>query len=210
MKVTKEEMFNFIYGFAVVTLLFFALWQFGIFEMGAKPAIYLYPEHPMDVTVRVYPVGIFTKTIPEYKSGWAVHATPGGLIDGRYDYLFYETLTLSRFYSNVGWVVKAEDLSVWFDEYLPRLGLNGAEAAAMKEYWVAKLDKDGYYLITPLDDGMLARFSTLDIEPKPDTVIRVILNFKHLKEPVATEEPEVVTHARKGFTVVEWGGVTPI
>ncbi len=207
MQIKPQEVAAFLVGFLVIIIPLLVLWNLGIFNMGCKPAIYLYPEEPMIVDVKVHPQGILTNTIPNYNSGWKVHVNPSGLIDGRYSYLFYETLTVNSFDSNRGWVVKADELSKWFDENLPTLGLNQAEAAAMREYWVSALDKDGYYKITLLDDGALDRFSTLEINPKPDTEIRVILNFKHIREPVEVEEPDIITPVRKGFTVVEWGGV---
>jgi hypothetical protein len=201
---------NFVGGFLLVVIPLFVLIQLGIFNVGCKPAIYLYPGAPMDVQVRVVPNGIFTETIPEYGNGWSVHATPDGLIDGRYPYLFYETLSLGRFDSDRGWVVRADRLGWWFDENLPRLGLNPNEASEMRDYWVSSLGKDGYYKVVLFDDAMLERFSRLDIDPKPDTQIRVILGFKHLDGPTAIAPPEIVSPQRKGFTVVEWGGVVAI
>ena len=46
----------------------------------------------------------------------------------------------------------------------------------------------------------------LEIEPKPDTVIRVMMVFKGLRMPLEVIEQELETPERKGFTVVEWGG----
>lgn len=184
---------------------FFLWWQYGIFCM--KPAVYLYPTKPMVVDVKVQPFGFFTKTVPSYNGGWRVNATPEGLIDERYDYLFYEFATLDVFGSNRGWVVPKDDLASWFDRTLPLYGLNGKEAEQMKEYWVSAMDKDGYYLITPIEGDRLNLLSRLDVKPKPDTVIRVYFNFKHINKPVDVAKPVIRTPERKGFTVVEWGGV---
>ena len=47
---------------------------------------------------------------------------------------------------------------------------------------------------------------TLDINPNPDTIIRVLMTFKGLENPITVKEQKIVTPERKGFTLVEWGG----
>ena len=46
----------------------------------------------------------------------------------------------------------------------------------------------------------------LYINPKPDTVIRILMEFKALDEPIDVVEQKLETPTRTGFTVVEWGG----
>lgn len=46
----------------------------------------------------------------------------------------------------------------------------------------------------------------LNVEPNPDTTIRVLMTYKGLKEPIDIKEQKLVTPNREGFTVVEWGG----
>jgi hypothetical protein len=43
----------------------------------------------------------------------------------------------------------------------------------------------------------------LNITPKPDTVIRVMMDWKVIDEPIDIPEQELVTPERNGFTVVE-------
>jgi hypothetical protein len=47
----------------------------------------------------------------------------------------------------------------------------------------------------------------LVISPKPDTVIRVILYFKPVDSYIRIKNPKLTHIQRKGFTVVEWGGI---
>ena len=47
---------------------------------------------------------------------------------------------------------------------------------------------------------------TLDINPNPDTIIRVLMTFKGLDGPIKVKEQKLVTPERKGFIVVERGG----
>lgn len=44
----------------------------------------------------------------------------------------------------------------------------------------------------------------LYIQTKPDTMLRVIMYWKPLKERVEIEPESLLTPERKGFTVVEW------
>lgn len=46
----------------------------------------------------------------------------------------------------------------------------------------------------------------LKITPKPDTVIRVMMQFKGVNNYKEIDEQKLYKVERKGFTVVEWGG----
>ena len=46
----------------------------------------------------------------------------------------------------------------------------------------------------------------LEINPKPDTIIRILMTYKGLDEPIDVEEQKLITPERNGFVVVEWGG----
>ena len=46
----------------------------------------------------------------------------------------------------------------------------------------------------------------LEINPKPDTTIRVAMIFKGLKERIDVKEQKLEQPKREGFTVIEWGG----
>ena len=47
----------------------------------------------------------------------------------------------------------------------------------------------------------------LIISPQADTEIRVNFVFKPIKENYNIINPIIITPIRKGFTVVEWGGI---
>jgi hypothetical protein len=172
-----------------------------------KPAIYLYPKEDAFVKVQLDINGKLIHAIPEYGDGWNVFATKEGIIDGKYDYLFYEAQLNKLELSKSGWIVKYEDLEDWFDEYLSKMGLNEKEKSQFKEYWLKELPKSNYYEIKLLDDHFLKENMDLIISPKPDTVIRLNFYFKPLEEKIVLQEPSIVTPERVGFTVVEWGGI---
>ena len=46
----------------------------------------------------------------------------------------------------------------------------------------------------------------LDIEPKPDSVIRVLMTFKGLENEIKIDEQVLTPVVRNGYSVVEWGG----
>ena len=46
----------------------------------------------------------------------------------------------------------------------------------------------------------------LEIEPQPDSLIRVLMLFRPLAEPITVTEQSLETPRRTGFAAVEWGG----
>ena len=46
----------------------------------------------------------------------------------------------------------------------------------------------------------------LEVTPKPDTLIRVMMEFKSSNKYVDLKEQKLDIPERKGFVVVEWGG----
>ena len=172
-----------------------------------KPAVYLYPVEKMNVIVKVEINGCLTKTDPPYNEGWNVYATPEGLIDGKYDYLFYESNLNKLELPDEGWVVEFKDIEKWFDEHLPLLGLNTKEKEQFKEYWLKDLRKAKYYEIKLLGNKFLEENEKLVISPDPQTLIRLDFYFKPVSVKREMKEPMINKVERKGFTVVEWGGI---
>ena len=46
----------------------------------------------------------------------------------------------------------------------------------------------------------------LKINPNPDTIIRVLMDFKGLEDKIEVKEQQLEPVSRKGFVAVEWGG----
>lgn len=172
-----------------------------------KPAIYLYPKKQTDVNVSLKIDGKLIKTIPTYSNGWKVTAYPNGRIAGGYDYLFYEVSLKTITIPKKGWIVEYKSLEKWFDIYLAKLGLNEKEMRGFEEYWLKELPYSKYYDIRLLSNTFLKKHMDFQIKPSPDTIIRLIFYFTPVSEKMSLVEPVVETPVRKGFTVVEWGGV---
>ena len=172
-----------------------------------KPALYLYPQSRQKIDVSLNINGEITTSIPSYNQGWSVMVERNGTIENRYDYLFYEN-TLNRMeLPNEGWIVEGSKIEVWFDNILPKLGLNKKEMKQFKAYWLEKLDKNRLYEVKLLPLSFLKKNMRLTIDPKPDTLIRVIFSFRAITEPYEIEAPKISTLKRAGFHALEWGGL---
>ena len=178
--------------------------------LAYKPVIYLYPETETDVSVKLDYDGVLTSTYPAYNSGWNVTASPDGTIinqiDGReYSYLFWEGQSNVRYDMSKGFVVKGEDTADFLQNTLEAIGLTPKEYNEMIVFWLPQMEHNPYNLITfqkeAYTDG-----AVLEIDPSPDSVLRVFMAWQSLDEPIDIEPPEIEPFERVGFTVVEWGG----
>lgn len=179
----------------------------------AKPVIYLYPENPAQVSVKISPKGGLTKSEPFYDGAWEVSAEPDGQLTeiktGKiYPYLFWEGRGAIYEQPDKGFTVKKENIHSFLIEKLTQLGLNEKEQADFMEFWEPKMQDAPYYFVTFLGNWEMDQIAPLEISPKPDTVIRVLMDFSPLNQPIKSQEYNIKTPKRTGFTAVEWGGVT--
>lgn len=177
-----------------------------------KPVIYLYPETTSQVSVQVAPKGGFSKTEPDYGAGWQVIATPDSqitdLVSGKtYPYLFWEGRGGLYETPQKGFVVAAADVHNFLVEKLSQLGLNAKERADFLEFWEPRLTGAPYFFVTFLGNQQMNQLAPLTISPQPDTIIRILMDFLPLAQPIEVEGFNIQTPVRQGFTVVEWGGV---
>lgn len=178
--------------------------------LAEKPVIYLYPEQAQEVSVRLDYDGRLMDTIPAYGDGWKVTAWPDGRLvnhsDGQeYPYLFWEGEDRTEYNMTRGFVVPGSGTEAFLREKLELLGLRQKEYEEFIGYWLPRMEDNPYNLITFQKEAYEAAAGLL-ISPEPDSVLRVFMVYTPLKEPVRVEEPELDGFARRGFTVVEWGG----
>jgi len=176
-----------------------------------KPVIYLYPETETNVSVTVVPTGGFTKTEPDYGSGWNVRATPESALlnyaDSKiYPYLFWEGKALNYAMDNKGFSVAREEVVPFLQEKLAFQGLNEKEIADFMEFWVPRMQARPYYFVTFVPQSDFDQMAPMKVSPRPDTVIRVFMDYRGLDHPITVEPQTLTARERKGFTVVEWGG----
>jgi hypothetical protein len=92
---------------------------------------------------------------------------------------------------------------------LPQLGLNPQEVEDFTKAWEPRFRDAPYYFITFIPPADIERLAPLHVVPQPETVIRVLMDYRPLQRRVVAQAPELPRPPqRKGFTVVEWGGLT--
>jgi hypothetical protein len=179
----------------------------------AKPVIYLYPTSPQEVSVKLKYDGQLTDIYPGFNQsdGWKVLAQPNGELTDLstfkpYSYLFWEGKSSKPIaLPNEGFVVKGSDTAEFLQQKLAYLGLTPKEYNEMIVYWLPKMQHNAYnhvyFATTSYTDT-----ARLEVEPKPDSMLRVFMVFKPLDQPKQVKEQSLQTFERKGFSVIEWGG----
>jgi hypothetical protein len=176
-----------------------------------KPVIYLYPQTETQVKVQVG--AQITKSEPTYPTnGWLVTANPNGELtyqNQSYPYLFWEGLGNGIYpdYRDQGTLVSQKDLVSTVYKQLSELGLNQKESADFMEFWQPRLPKTPYVRLTWLNTQDMNRLAPLFVSPKPDTSIRIFLEFQGLEKPITLKPQKLIAPQRNGFTLIEWGGL---
>ena len=176
-----------------------------------KPIIYIYPEEEMKVNVVLKNSSLLTTSYPKYNDGWTVIAKPNGTLkelnsSREYYGLYYEGNDNNVTMQKDGFVVKGEDTINFLEEKLKLLGLNERESNEFIIYWLPQLESNKYNYIRFETKEEIENYMPLEISPKPDTIIRVIINYKPLNKKIKVQEQELTPQTRSGYTVVEWGG----
>lgn len=180
--------------------------------MVDKPIIYLYPEEEIEVSVKLLKTEKLTCSYPKYNGIWKVLAKTNGdlkdLVTGRQLYsLYYESKSEIEFkVENEGFIVEGKDTIEFLEEKLAILGLTEKEAEEFIIYWLPKLEANKYNYIRFASLDEINENMPLEINPNPDTIIRVLMTFKGLENPINVEEQKLETPERTGFVAVEWGG----
>ena len=175
-------------------------------DYSEKPNIYLYPEEECIVEVALKPNGKITKSIPEYNDGWKVHIKPSGIINNEYTFLFYEA-EVNVGIPESGWCIDVNELNNFFRNILVDYGLNETEIKDFIEYWSKRLNRSSYYCIYPLLNDDLINICSISIDPKPDNILRLWFIFTPVEQYKTLDKPIIPVFSRKGFEVIEWGGI---
>ncbi len=180
--------------------------------MKDKPIIYIYPkEDNTNVRVTLGKPELLTTSYPKYNNGWEVIANKDGSLklldtDREYYALYWEGKTYPKQEITEGFCIKGKDSASFLEDKLKVLGLNDREAEEFIVYWLPKLEENQYNLIRFETMEEINEYMPLDINPAPDTVIRILMDFKGVDEYVDIKEQPLQEVTRRGYTVVEWGG----
>jgi hypothetical protein len=180
-----------------------------------KPIIYLYPTEKTTISVVVKPKGELSFTYPEYKGKWECTALPSGEIsidDKSYNYLFWEaeqTVEISELNQTEGIVVAKKDLMIFLESTLDEFGFTSKEKMDFITFWAPQMIKYEATEIRFMFNEECAFFADLEIEPKPDNLLRfyMIWNPTDAFYVLADAMLEIPHPIRYGFTVLEWGGM---
>lgn len=178
-----------------------------------KPVIYLYPEEETQVTVSLCLNGELTCTYPAYQNGWKVTAAANGTLTDdkgkQYNYLYWEGLLYTQYDLSAGFCIKGEDTAAFLEDALEKLGLTPREANEFIVYWLPLMEKNPYNIIS-FQTESYTDAAKLDIQPTPDTMIRVFMAWQPAECFVSLPTQILSAPERTGFTVVEWGGATTL
>jgi len=187
--------------------------KIGVGAIAFKPVIYIYPEKEMDVQVKLEKKEKLTFTYPAHGEGWNVKAAPDGSLraNGKtYNYLFWEggiDLSPKDIRAADGFIVGKDSLLAFLETSLETIGLHSKEAQDFITYWYPRMMAHDRTYVRFLFNEEFSKYAPLEISPQPDQLIRVFMLWSPLEgEAPVLKAQTLPSFARKGFTVLEWGG----
>lgn len=176
-----------------------------------KPIIYIYPEEEMNVSIKLLNSENISVSYPKYDNGWDVIVDKNGNIyhpktNRNYYGLYWEGNKYITNMTDEGYVVKGEETYKFLENKLEVLGLNEREINEFIIYWLPKLESNKYNYIRFEKNDSIDEYMKLDINPKPDTLIRVYMVYKPLNDFIQVTPQHLEKNERKGYSVIEWGG----
>lgn len=184
--------------------------EFAPIAVPEKPVIYLYPEAPTEVSVKLTIDGKLTCTYPAYGKGWDNFvAHPDGTLifpDGKEYYcLYWEGIQNMDCDFTRGFCVRGEDTAAFLEWALTEQGLTPREANEFIIYWLPRMEQNPYNVIS-FQTEAYTEGAVLEIAPNPDSLLRVFMAYYPTDEAVEIPSQEFTPFERVGFAVVEWGG----
>ena len=106
-----------------------------------------------------------------------------------------------------GFYVEKEEALNFLEEKLAIIGLNEREANEFIIYWLPVLERNEKSLIYFELTEEREQHNKLNINPKPDSLLRIVIHIKRVNKKTTIKEEYLPTFERKGFVAVEWGGI---
>jgi hypothetical protein len=180
-----------------------------------EPVLYLYgTDEP--VTVTLGPDIFVTASAPRVQDHrWTLLPTGDGGVsvpgsDERWPFLFWEGQSGLFEPPAGGEVVARAEVRAHLRRVLAARGLQGREIDDFLEAWAPELEQSPFVRISFHEPGDIDELVPMTIEPPPDTLVRVMMEYEPLQRAPRERPPATAPRAilpRQGFTVVEWGGV---
>lgn len=177
-----------------------------------KPVIYYYPEYAMDINTKIDYDWELIVTYPSYDhNNWRnIRANTDGTLINKadnmeYSYLFWEWIDNhpTNYDMNQWFVVKWSDTVEFLQKILSNIWLTPKEYNEFIVYWYPKMMNNKYNWIY-FAGSEYTQKAKLNIDPKPDSILRVFMVYQALDNPIQTQEQVFDKFIRKWFTVVEW------
>ena len=189
----------------------YSCWPNPSLMLAAKPIIYLYPTKETEIHVELWTPENLSHTYPKYNSEkWRnVIAQPNGDLEDietwRKLYAQYREWKSDIKTNFDEWFVVAwKDIISFLEEKLAILWLNEREAEEFIVYWLPQMENNEWNLIRFETKAEQDENMPLNITPIPNTIIRIMMDWKAINEPIDIPEQQLTTPERSGFTVVEW------
>jgi len=179
-----------------------------------KPVIYLYPEKEQQTDITLNFTGNNLYTYPKIggDNSWNVTAKPDGMLTdakgNSYPYLFWEGIQADMSYINFteGFVVKVDQLETFLEDKLILLGLTARERTDFITFWAPK-QQESKYVFVRFETAAYTKAVPLDIQPAPQSIQRIFAVFMPVDNGYICSPQQLQPFTRKGFTVIEWGGI---
>ena len=179
-----------------------------------KPIIYLYPMDRTKISIKLDFKGKLLTTFPKYQDGWDLIGFPDGQIQDKktkryYNSLFWDgeqNFPKEHYNYSEGFEISKNYLTEFLIQKLELIGLNNHETNDFIQFWLPILEKNELNFIHFYVNEDYDIFSKNIINPVPETLIRVFMEFYKIDSKSYIAEQNFKKTIRKGFTLVEWGG----
>jgi len=183
-------------------------------DIHEKPVLYIYPLQETIVHIKHHYRGKHTFTYPLYEDGWTVLAKPNGDLMNLKDstqhrYLFWEgisDMSKQELKNTEGFIIDSEDIVSFLEKTLSHIGLNPIESNDFITFWAPRMImKKRCFIHFRINDN-IRNTSFLEIEPKPESILRVFMEYTHQIPDWEIKEQSLPAFKRSGYSVIEWGG----
>lgn len=175
-----------------------------------KPNIYLYPTENTNLDVSIsFPLGgkIIT-SIPDYARGWKINVDTNGIINNKFDFLFYESEQPDVWQMDKGWIISKTELEGFFTENLTKYGFYGREIKDFMDYWIPRLKDHEFYEIYPQESDIINSVIKLEFSKSPEAVLRLFYLIRGTDSDTNSKiivPTDNFQFKRIGFYITEWG-----
>lgn len=176
------------------------------------------PKYHNGWNVIAYPNGKIIDLQPKYTSCKKLKQNKVGFeyaysacINNNYPYIFWEgtqiTKTIPK--KNQGWLIKKSDIGKFLSDRLDEMEFNKTEKKDFIDYWQYTLSNknSNYFFIYFLQNEEVEKYAPMHVSPKPDSINRILMIVQPLNKPFEVKEQKLQRISRKGFAIVEWGGI---